>query len=398
MITDQRETMQSPEPRPSFPNIHFESAIHPLIDSPEQDQVFKKYDSGDLNSHSWNKEVAKRIKTYDPEIIAIDGLNSSFPNSEQLTSNVWVLLPARPKNLTTREPATVYAVAGDVALYDLYSGILQSQEITQEDMQAYHKKLLKIRQKEHAEASSAFNAETYSTAFIYFSSAVTSVLTGIYLLNTSKGQSFSHPSKDTISRRSFLKLLSLTTAGLTVGSIVKLNDGRVTEQAAKTTSPQITDILNSVAEVLKPRFYKSTWVNGRTALEFAKTEDSIKQLGMPDSTPASIVMGTAHTPEAQNYKNNPDARNKAIADYAEHFLNILDQVMIETSYPLSLRAKAKNNLLDLLAETSVYKVTDPGGPDINPSFPSEIDKYVKQVTIFKSPQVLQSTSHLRVQE
>ena len=100
--------------------LHFESGRHPLTET-EFTKIYKDFYSGDLDSHSWNKEVSERIASYAFDapslLLTIDGIptqpRSTYPLFTPVEDAIydWVRLPARPNMLN--HTGKLYLVRGD---------------------------------------------------------------------------------------------------------------------------------------------------------------------------------------------------------------------------------------------------------------------------------------------
>lgn len=380
------------EPEKLYRNIRFEAGIHKMAH--DFGEEFQKIEKGDLNIHIWNPEVAKRMSEYHPEVVAIDSLDPFIPPiSIDDRRFLWWALPARPRDLNPK--GEIYVVCGDVSPGDIsYFGRLGSNQEVIRKMSEYDlgnpisdQKIAKYVEEGNQEVSTL--------------SKLGSLLSSTFLIYKAMTMNKfpDDKSKNEISRRDFLKLGGAAGVVLLLGRTNEtiVSDARdlVGKKAVKANSEYEEGVILHIASLLRPRFQEENLINGRGALVTAKEEDSINVLHLPPTTPGSIVMGWGHAPEATRLMANRSARTSTIAKYAGDLVTILEETLQTLGYTQDQKFIAVNHLLDLIAETTIVKVSDPGGPSDQPDFMQKINGLFSEELYFLSPQVLKATQHLR---
>lgn len=111
--------------------IRFESGMHPM--GSEVMEFNERYPK-DITAHAWNSQVAKRMREYQPEIVAVDGLSPFFgirnPDSSEdypvgKKQWVWAGLPDKPSRINRK--GEVIVVAGDVSHGRLVHGFKEGE-------------------------------------------------------------------------------------------------------------------------------------------------------------------------------------------------------------------------------------------------------------------------------
>src|SRR5205823_1906144 len=122
-----------------------------------------------------------------------------------------------------------------------------------------------------------------------------------------------------VSRRELLdKSLKVALKTTILGSLLRYPLPYVTTLAS---NEQTEEFLQTVANVLRTRIVRSTFLDGRTALLLAKADDAQAALSSSLPTENVVVMGSAHVDMAPTYMQNKQERNTAIAAYAQELLD-----------------------------------------------------------------------------
>lgn len=360
---------------PVYPGMRFEPGIHPFIASNEWNQIIAdKFTSGDLNAHQWNNAVKERMSAYQPQVISIDGQAPSARWDINRKGHIWLSLPGRPNDINHDNPT--YVVAGD--FYDYTQALTDFSNTANPNVDALLQELDK-------EMPGTGLMELFQA---YGEKTGMGLSGGLASMAILAGATKSQP----IARREFLKYASEAVLGLALSWALPAWFAPV--GAAVMNNEPAKDLLMDITTITGPYLIKSDYLNARTAMLIAKTQDSIDYLGLPTTIPSSVLMGAAHTPEAAVLMTNPVARTEVIAQYTGDLVKTLNTV-IRSEYPALDTVAARKALLDHVSRAQIIQVTDPGGPSPNPQLLTLVDSCVSNVATIQSPQIEQAISHLR---
>lgn len=349
METLEGELVESSDRTIERRSIHFEPGIHTFL-NPHARSVVRGFNSGDLTAHFWIKgrQIANRMREYNPEIVAIDGLTpwlSELSGEEKAKRSVWLWLPGSPSEITSRGSLNV--VLGD----PLFSGILPDNGEVDELVKKVINEFINLENnalKDYLVKLSKEEAATFAASAVLISAA----LVGSRLM---RNKDVVKPRRG-MSRRKFLGLM----AGASMVSLARL-----ISPIAASFSPQgsVKDFFETVLQPIKYRFSYSNWLDGRTAVLIAKTKEAMDLLEMPKDAQATVLMGFPHGWEAEEFLNNELKRQKAIREYAEDMLDALyeaDEKLGGRSLTEEQRRSDHQFLSDYLSNADVFKVEDPG--------------------------------------
>lgn len=356
------ETSTPPEPISSRPVIHFESGMHPL-GFQAQNQVVQRFkDTGDLDTHIWNREVGKRIASYaynDGLVLAVDGVGpdpidrslATTDDHETATRN-WVKLPARPLELT--KSGTLYLVGAD------FSPALGSYN--------------------HDEGEKELGE--YARSLVGENALIAATLLGI--MGARQGK---------FNRRDFLKAAG---AGVVLTAIRPAP--LVLAPASQSEEEQTA--WQNLSNLLSPKLTSSVWTNGRTALLGAKMQDVAQSGLVPGSdekTQYAVVMGSGHQDRYGDFQQK-QARDRAINSFAREIVEAGREIYAAANN-ISVDLVPDdhiNSLLDYLAKVDIIEVRDPREYANKDFYKSGlVSACFTEVTSFQSPQVESAIADLR---
>lgn len=303
-----RETAKPSEVIKGKYNLHFEPGVHvfPLADKvlrhPTPEELFARFDAGDLTAHAWNPQVAQRMKQYGPIAIGLD----SIPGSSVTPANsmFWLWLPGSPKEMTGRNETHI--VGGDLLHFQLLDDPVSGY------FEKWKDELRKIGWGNvSGYAKSILGAEIVGEhVFLPLS-----MLLAYRLLsnkNNEKGAGVKNPD-----RRLFLKKAAATVGVLSLATLL----GRLAPLIQSySPTPLTEDLSQKITDLTKP-FTRSAWLEGRTALVIAKTIEAMDKLGLPQGSHGSVVMGFPHAYEVGSFLTYKNTRMEAIRKYAQEFFN-----------------------------------------------------------------------------
>jgi|GEM_PF-5493217 len=386
-----------------YTGVRFEPGIHPIT-AQENNAMYQGFNEGNLHTHLWNPQVAQRMKTYNPAVIAIDGsvsdrfiIEGDADNYQGFTSYIkdspawnWLSIPDRPNQLN--KEGKIYVVHGDISYTDL-AGIFWTMGSNYQDLQNDIQRMQKLEEKERTETNNYFSKMDTQTHL--FESFLGGVVAGLVVatLNVRK-----------LSRRNFLKTATAASAAVLAGvgpQVAFPRPSDLPHHASLSKNEQAKELMQRVITALRPRFTEELWLNGRTAIVMAKEEDAIDALGLPKDTPGAVVMGDGHSPQANVLLEDKVERAKTIDEFAKYLFDLSDTIYAEifgkgTDMYYYYRNPGLNYLLTLLGKVQISKVTDPGGSDNNPNLKNDVNDYVEVVKTFQSPQIEKIIGHLRI--
>jgi hypothetical protein len=346
-----------------YPGISFEPGIHQKEPVNLNSNVVKRVRTGNPDSHIWNSELGERVCQYQPQILALDGTMPEFDNNLSLEDGlfIWVSLPARPGKINPQ--GTVFIIGGD--LVDFHSPFRKMHHI--------------------GKASSELKQRSYGSYGADNQNQFMELGTSLGI-SVAMGAGFSL-SQAKLARREFVKLL--LGVGLATGTLI--NTLAVSTRflapviTPLTTSQESKDMFLAICELTRPRIWRRETVDFRTALLAAKTEDTYRYFGLPPTTRSSIVMGNAHTYEAERVIRSPSVRKKIIRDFAKKVVRVYDEVFAR--YPVMPVPEARKTLFDFMTKVEVVRMNDPGDTGSPYELPRAIMRNTNLVASFQSPQV-----------
>jgi hypothetical protein len=363
------------------PTIRFEAGNHPVTERKYED-IDTRLHNGDLRAHIWNPEVSQRVRESPQDVITIDGLvplvdwsGKSGPQDLAYTRKltIWRNLPDRPKEL--KDEGKVLVVVGDIS--PSFSGNLSQgydkadDQVNIGSIESYMNYLLQ----QEAESSIP---RLLNEAGVFAATPVA------YLLAMSLHRTF----QGRMTRRDLLKTIGKGIAAIGLTSTGRIASIRIPEyKIGNSQNRNEHDFWQGVNRVTGKYFFGSEWTKARTAILAAKSEDALIHIGKSDGT-ASLIMGSAHAADAMRTIYDRDHRNEAINQYASNLLKVVDLAFEgNSSLPKSLVNSVKKNLLHVIAQVDLIKVTDSSDSDHVQDMRSFIENNVKFQETFQSPQV-----------
>ncbi len=272
----------------------------------------------------WNPAVRERMYQYNPKVITVDGMLPFFSSNPNYYRRY---LPGIPTEINgiDREICVVLADMGE------YSRILPVEEFNF-NLETEAKNLDDQFLDESAEA-------VESAAIKVVALAASSLLLV--------------PINYKVSRRGFLKqLIGLGTLAFSTSSLALAASQISATCLSPLTRNELEREIVQLSSLLTGKVVNHWWLDGRTALMIAKTQDAIDYLGLPRSIPASIVVGAAHLHKA-DYLNNKDQRDAAIKNFAVNLLAGFDEIYKKHGLNSNQRKWLHQILLDFCAKTAI---------------------------------------------
>jgi hypothetical protein len=127
------------------------------------------------------------------------------------------------------------------------------------------------------------------------------------------------------------------------------------------------------------------WVDGRTALMIAKTQDAIDYLKLSRDTPSAVVFGTGHYLRA-HYLLNSKERERTIRDFIKNLLYQFDILYDKYKVPPGDKTSLHRTLIHFCASTYITDIR------VNPTAKSIAKDDISFNANFESPQVLGAIS------
>ncbi len=360
-------------------DIIFEPGLH---NTPQQ-VLDEGFQSGE-NIHGWNSEVSGRIASYQPVSVAIDSLfpiNPGFVEGDEqdVKKAIWFALPDRADGLNRQ--GSLYVVAGDfmgaVSSITEFPGVENQEE-------------LKTRTGEN------FEQESSSQAILELAErSVIKPVLGValgYALLYKRGFL---EAVGSMNRRDFLKFLG--GVGLST-AFYRLFDAP--ERSARAQTQVEKNLSRAVQQAFKNNLVPDDVTNGRTALLIEKQEQVLKYLKanglVPDDSKGSVLIGNAHNIDSFGFVNNPEMRLAAISRLGESLIGQLKRAGKDGGFSESDIAIATTAILDYLASTQVWQVTDSGEKFPVPDMSEYIDKHIELVDLeIPNPRIKNALNHLR---
>ena len=336
-------------------DISFEPGIHFPTDN-----ILQKIDEGDLTVHCWNGEVADRLRSYNPQVIAIDSVQpvaslymSQKDYSYEDKKWTWCWMPGGPKQIN--EKGDVIVVSGDSDFRSIASDLGQFVKTDEERSALYHIG----RERDQQENKSTLLGEIAEGALgSGIAGLIAMGMTAEYMRyranNALQKEDEKRPPR-TFSRRKFLQAAGVGLATAATVGATKAGSIFLSPVAPNET---IKDIADTVLDFTKtPDFVPQHWVNGRTALLIAKTNEVLNQGLTPPGAKAAIVMGNAHNIEGRELLHDDEKRREAIFEYAQEIVTFYKKVL--EKFPYINKTAAINRMLDAICEADMLAVTDP---------------------------------------
>lgn len=368
-MAEQSEASLPPkEQSPLSRKIIVEPGRHPLTDK-EFSAVAGGFKSGNLRIHAWNKEVGERLGKRNTAVLAIDSLVPSPDGNLNYASKAatWIFLPDRP--LSLNKEGVVRVLRGDTM------GLVTERE--ESDMQNVKNSVQESYEKTEFKRNIAnFLEYSLGGALAY---AVTTSMVDTAL-------------KKKISRRGFTK----TMLGLGASAFATAFSARriIPEGAAKSLDDQSLEILTKITESLKPVLTTDIVTDGRTGIILTKMEEATELGLLSSDQPSALVLGYSHLFEANPLQQDLGYRNQKISDYLTKITGTITEVL--NNYPHLPKKMVINEYLDSFDSADILKITDPGGPDINPDLYGKVDSAVELESSFKSKRIKSLTDKFRL--
>lgn len=329
--------------------------LGPISIGNDQSKTGKLLD-GDLNAHAWNRTLAKRIKTYKPPLVTLDGQVSSISQFGTKALDVdftnkalaWFDLPARPLELNGTD--TMYVTRSN-SLYTAIASVLPQNMPTSEQLEIFQ---MVTKLDEEAAKKAILGSVIESGAELVLASLI--LATAVKMKTQSSELQPSTPKK--FDRRGFLKI-SGKAIGLGGISCVALRYGAPFFSASAGQEWE-SNFWESIAPYVRNRFSQSDWVNGRGAIFIANTLDSLELARVnPDlrGKTSAAILGFEHAYTADDYLHNDRERDEAIYNFANMLLGTAGD--IAEKYGINPQTLMQN-LLTYITNMEVYTITDPG--------------------------------------
>lgn len=339
---------------------------------------------GDLSNHGWSKNTAEITRQVAPRILAIDGLSPSRGRlvnksdfSQKEKQDIWVHgLPARPRDINPQ--GVVIIIAGDI----LYRSMPFGETLNAADARKLQEVLDAKDDKALKDPETAKKIEKLALVFPPMLVAV--------LASVASTQEHHQEKKGLISRRTFLRGAALASGSVAVLGIANTIAYLSSAKAPNTTVSQIDQKILDLGRRFSVT--KDNYLNGRTALLIAKAEEAASLGLTPPDSKAALLMGSAHTPEAQHLLHDKNARKQAIHDYAAEYVGAIRE--LRTLFPGIPEDEAIHQMLDIFAQADIGEVTDPG-TDFSKDPTDLISTYVSYVGHLDSREVLEAVKDLR---
>ncbi len=348
-----------------YSNIRFEPGNHG--DGNHIYSVIKQIGAGNLDVHDWNPEVGERTQEHSPYLLALDGLTAGY-EFQSYPGNIylWAALPERPGKINPAKKVLV--IAGDQSRFS--EAIVNRGNIEM---------LLKISQGQKDDLNSA-DPRTETRLLLGTSLAAELILIAASLRLKK------------LNRRGLLKA-TLGGGMLTFGTKY-LNDERSNSvfRAAYSSTEEEKNRNLTIASLIGPKIIKDDWARARTAMLVLKTKDAIDVLGLPKDIAASVLMGAAHSYEAQEFLDSDAACQLAIREYFNK-IQVIIKAGIWEGYGIIGDERYKENidsLVKYIAKTDILEVTDPLNMQNGQTAQDALSKNIDFKTSFQSPRVLKA--------
>lgn len=292
----------------------------------------------------WNAEVKKRMKNYNLEIIAVDSWRPSRLEYVGREEALEYYLPGQPSDINNVNNE-IFAIRGDVsseAYYsDLVSPVIQFTGTRRDRFSEIMSKVKNIDERGKFDFSIGYGAENVATALTFM------------FFKTLAEKDFQRVSR--VDRRGFFKLGASFTGNALLGLLLARVATSVV--APLTVDEQSRDLMNRLASIVRPIYEDGGWwVDGRTALLIAKTQDSIDILGKPRNTPGAIVMGSAHTFQAERLLSDDMLRENAIRKFGSKILLTVDSILDQYGSGNDVKSEAREAIISSIEFTDIVRI------------------------------------------
>lgn len=385
-----------------YPKLQYEPGIHSAGGQKEINKLYESFFSGNLNAHFWNPQIAERIMTYQPKVLTIDSQvplltdNSSLEITAEDKYRFWMLMPARPTKINAT--GEIYTVSGDFT-YTENSNLFPSnlEKVLQKnwngDSLLLNEDMVRLENDEYIRS---FLIDTVNAKGpVGASLLINSVLLLAGYLDQRRANQLSpdkvikrYEETATFSRRRFLAAAGYFLLGLGVSRISS------PYFAAISSRTDTEKFFTEISSIMRPRLLLDGWANARTAILISKLEDAIDYLHFPKNIPGSVIMGNGHIFDADQLMESIQLRDKVTNDFCVHLLNIIDAILVHLNAG-HLGKMMHNQVLDYITKVDIIKITDPGGPDVNPAIANLVGKSVTPVAEFQSTKVESAIGKLR---
>lgn len=342
--------------------LRFEPGMH-VITKDQGAEIYNQFINGEIAS-MWNPEIRKRMRQYQPQVIGIDSLTPGFDyvsDNPDYSYSVngqfdWAVLPGSPVQMTGRD--SVYAVAGDPL------NVMDFTKITSEEYNKqwdnYFKTLEESDFKVEVEPPKDPDEIVVPFGDIpllvekeprdYIKQALleglgTTLLGFAFLVNSMRNRL-------PVSRRWFLRAAGMGLLGLTIGRTAPF-------LGSYSTSSEIQPLIQGITDMTKPIFAKSNWLDARTALVIAKTQEAMDRLYRPQDEIGSVVMGWPHAYAAGALLRSVEERKKLIYSYGREMLELLYPVLEKPGFEGATAKDVQGIILPYLCATDIYLVREP---------------------------------------
>lgn len=247
----------------------------------------------------------------------------------------------------------------------------------------YHKTQETNLQDENADQPNSENTSITRRGFLKFGAAVVGGLAAVGITETAKLMTQKPSEETTIDNNKISKLIrqasNMPEDVWTNGNLALLVQKQI-EAREKLENTSLFD--PEAAKKMLKNNDKTNWVfkdNKITNLS-EKGKVAVYTKKLEKEEPGAIVLPPDSAEKAALYMTNPEAREKAILEYASNLIKIAGQHIDDDSNLNEARKKltpkqktdVNNNLLDALAMTQITKITDPGLAGENDTVTSNI--------------------------
>lgn len=332
----------------------------------EADALIAKLKHGELNSSTWNPEVALRLEeSNDISVIISDGMSPTVLNEKrerfrQPSEFYYILFPDRPKNLNNS--GKVHLIGADcTSIYPEFLPDNLANTILSEGRMIHLKDL----------------PQSLDAGILF---GITSLLT-YSIFEIMKKPEKSEKNQIGMSRRTFLQAMGITAAATGLGTILGYGArDMVISGAERAKNEQIYQLFSKINQFLTPKIFGQDnrwWLDGRTALMIQKGL-SIQEMLPPEpgvsEQKAAVIMGSTHLTNSQLFLEDKSARMAAIKKFGDKVIELLQDLLFSENRATEID-QASLILIDYLSRMSDFVFTDPGGPDFQPAVGARISEY-----------------------
>lgn len=342
--------------------------------------------SGDVGAHAWNSEVADRMESYNPPILAIDSVYPSHYATNgadfDYRAALWNLLPGKPSDINGSDE--VFVVAGDITygeadpnslipfelrLATLWGGAYLGYKAGQAAYGALRDKTAKS-ERPHSWPYDQ-EAEEQREAVERDPTQMT---------------------PDQLTRRRFFGQVG---AGIAVGAAFS------SWLAAYSPFNVPRDVAGSVDQA-----YQSVsldriidwdnnydYIDGRTALLISKLGDSMRWMGLGALASGAVLMGKDHLDQSDSLLKDGDLRNTYIRQQAMLMTGAAKDDTKFFGGHWTPRERMRW-VLDMQRKIQIFRVTEPDDEAFKAHPKAELKRIIEQVDEFYSPSVTKATQNV----